>query len=198
MLTIKSTKNYAGVTISGDINDFSRLVDAFHEITVDEDSKHTAYINISIRVLGLCYDVRHAMQGDREVDLIENGMHEELMKYHSLIAPRHNVYYSCNCLYPEIFVIMLALNQLVKLRVKELAKSKYGYNTLHHNAVWDDTIAVIRNFQAELTRCVCEVLTESKFSRWLKLLKDDSINIEDIAGPYVDVCNIKYLNMVKK
>jgi hypothetical protein len=198
MLTIKSTKNYAGVTVSGDINDLSRLVDAFHEITVDEYSKHTAYINISIRVLGLCYDVRHAMQGDREVELFENGIDEYIMKYHSLIAPRHNVYYSCNCLYPEMFVIMLALNQLVKLRVKELAKSKYGYNTLHHNAVWDDTIAVVRNFQAEFTRCVRALFSESKFSRWLKLMNDDSINIQDIAGQYVDVCNIKYLNMSKE
>jgi hypothetical protein len=59
MLTIKSTSNYAGVTISGDINALSRLVDAFHEITVDEYFKHTAYINISIRVLGLCYDEHH-------------------------------------------------------------------------------------------------------------------------------------------
>ncbi|UNC92047.1 DUF6904 family protein [Candidatus Contubernalis alkaliaceticus] len=51
--------------------DLEALVTALHEITIDEYSeKNSNYIDISTRVLGLCYDVRHAMQGDREVELI--------------------------------------------------------------------------------------------------------------------------------
>ncbi len=32
---------------------------------------------MSTRVLGVCYDVRHAYQGDREIELVDNGMTAE-------------------------------------------------------------------------------------------------------------------------
>lgn len=199
MITIKNTENLAGVCISGDYNDLDNLVDAFHAITIDEFSeKNQSYINISTRVLGVCYDVRHALQGDRDVEFVDNGMDEEKMKYHSIIAPKNNVYYKCNYLYPEMFFVMLALNELVKLRVIDLVKSKRVYNgTLDKNVIWDGKIATIRYFQSEFMKCVKEVLTETSFNRWLKLMNDDYINIQDICDQYVDLQNIKYINMNK-
>jgi hypothetical protein len=103
---VKNTENLAGVTISGDFNDLYKLVDAFHKITVDEHSdKHKDYIGISIRVLELCYDLRHAYQGDRDVEFVNSGMDENKMKFHSIIAPTNNVYYKCDYLYPEMIPI---------------------------------------------------------------------------------------------
>lgn len=205
MITVKNTPNIAGVEISGDFYDFEKLVNAFYVLTVDEFSEKNnrgysrGHINISTRVLGLCYDLRHAMQGDRQVELVENGMNEEKMKFHSIIAPRNNVYYKCNYLYPEMFLVMLALNQLVKLRMKDLAKSKYEYNiAFTKNVIWDDKIATIRSFQAEFTKCVQETLTESSFSRWLNVMNDQYLHIEEIVGQYVDLQNIKYLKMDKE
>lgn len=197
MLAMKNTENLTGVTISGDFNDLNRLVDAFHEITIDDSSeKYSRYIDMSSRVLGICYDIRHAMQGDRAVQLVENGMDEDKMKFHSVIAPTYNVYYQCNCLYPELFFATLALNKLIIIRMRDLVKSRYVYNdALDKNAIWDETIAVIRVFQAEFMKCVRELLSEAAFSRWLKLMNNDYINIEDIAGQYVDLHNIKYINM---
>ncbi len=200
MIIIKNTENLAGVCISGDFNDLEKLVDAFYAITIDEFSaKYQTYIAISTRVLGLCYDVRHAFQGDREVELVANGMDQDKMKFHSIIAPPNNVYYKCNYLYPEMFFVMLALNELVKLRIKELLKSRPVYNdALDKNVIWDDTISTIRSFQGEFMKCVKEVLTEASFKRWLKLMNGDYINIEQIAGQYVDLLNIKYINMSKE
>jgi hypothetical protein len=63
--------------------------------------------------------------------------------------------------------------------------------------IWDDKIATIRSFQAEFIKCVKEVLTEASFTRWLKLMNGDYIHIEEIAGQYVDLQNIKYINMNK-
>jgi hypothetical protein len=200
MITIKNTENLVGVSISGDFNDLDKLVEAFYAITIDEISeKNKSHIGISTRVLGLCYDVRHALQGDREVELVENGMNEDKMRFHAIIAPKNNVYYKCNYLYPEMLFVMLALNELVKLRIRELVKSKYGYNdALDKNVIWDDKIATIRSFQAEFIKCVKEVLTEASFTRWLKLMNGDYINIEEITGQYVDLQNIKYINMNKE
>lgn len=200
MITIKNTENLGGVTISGDFNDLYNLVEAFYAITIDEYSeKHKRYIEMSIRVLGLCYDIRHAYQGDREVEFVDNNMDEDKMKFHSTIAPKSNLYYKCNYLYPEMFFIMLALNELVKIRIKELTKTRYIYKeAMDKNVVWDDKIAAIRAFQAEFVKCVKEVLAEASFNRWLKVMNQEYLNIEEIAGQYLDLLNIKYINMNKE
>jgi len=200
MITVTNTPNLTGVTISGDINDLYNLVEAFHEITIDELSeKHHRYIEISTRVLGLCYDIRHAYQGDRAVELIDNAMTEEKMKWHSIIAPKNNVYYSCNYLYPEMFFVMLALTELVELRIKDITKTKYLYReVMDKKVIWDETIAIIRLFQAEFVKCVKGVLSDASFARWLNLMNGGYIGIEDIAGQYIDMLNIKYINMTKE
>jgi len=200
VIIIKNTDKLAGVSISGDNYDLDKLVNALYTITIDEfTQKHAKHIRISTRVLGLCYDVRHALQGDREVELVDNGMDEDKMKFHSMITPKNNVYYKCNYLYPEMFFIMLALNELVKIRIKELSKSKsYFTDAFDKNTIWDDTIATIRSFQGEFMKCVKELLTDNSFARWLKLMNNDYIYIEEIAGQYVDLLNIKYIAMDKE
>jgi hypothetical protein len=198
MITIKNTPNLAGVTIIGDFNDFYNLVERFHDITIDEYSeKHHRYIGISTRVLGLCYDIRHAYQGDRDVELIENNMTEDKMRWHSVIAPKSNVYYSCNYLYPEMIFIMLALNTLIEVRSRDLAKAKY-YVKMENKIAWDETIATLRLLQAKFVKCIKGNFTEATFSRWMNVMKSDYICIEDIAGQYVDLLNIKYLEMTKE
>lgn len=200
MITINNTENLTGVTISGDFNDLYNLVEALHAITIDEYSeKHHQYIDISTRVLGLCYDIRHAYQGDREVELVDNNMTEDKMKWHSIIAPKSNVYYRCNYLYPEMFFVMLALNALVELRIRDLTKTKYIYKeAMDKKVIWDETISTIRLFQAEFVKCVKETFTEATFARWMKVMNSDYISIEDIAGQYVDLLNIKYIDMAKE
>ncbi len=197
MISIQNTENLTGVSISGDYNDLYQLMEAFHIITIDEFStKHLQYLEISTRVLGVCYDVRHSMQGDREVELVENGMNEDKMKWHSIITPVSNVYYSDNHFYPEMFLVTLVLNALVKLRIRELSKSKYYLDgAFDRRAVWDQPIATIRLFQSEFAKCVQKVLTKASYTRWLKYMNDDYINIENIACQYVDLLNVRYINM---
>lgn len=200
MITIKNTPNLTGVSISGDFNDFYSLVEALHGIIIDEYSeKHQRYIEISTRVLGLCYDIRHAYQGDREVELFDNNMDEDKMKWHSLITPKSNVYYSCNYLYPEMFFVMLALNELVELRIRDLTKAKYIFKeAMDKRVIWDETISIIRLFQAEFVKCIKGTITDATFARWLKMMNSDYIGIVDIAGQYIDLLNIKFINMTKE
>lgn len=203
MIIIKNTPGLAGVTICGDYNDLYHLVEAFHEITINEDSqthrKYHQYFGISIRVLGVCYDIRHAYQGDREVELIDNDMTEHKMKWHSIIAPNKNVYYSCNVLYPEIFLVMLALNALIKLRVKSLTKAKsIPREFADARVAWDKTIATIRIFQAALAECVRQTLTKATFTRWVNVMSNDHTDIKNIMGQYVDLLNIRHINMSKE
>ncbi len=200
MIRITNTPSLTGVTISGDFYDLFNLVEAFHEITIDEfTEKHRSYIEISTRVLGLCYDIRHAYQGDRTVKLGDNYMTEEKIKWHSIITPKSNVYYSCNYLYPEMFFVMLALNELIKLRIMDLAKTKYVYQeSLDKKVIWDETIAIIRLFQAEFAKCVKGTFSDASFARWLNLMNGSHIGIESIAGQYIDLLNIKYIKMTRE
>lgn len=200
MLIIENTDNIAGVSIKGDYQDLNRLTEALHEIIVaDGDEKYAGYINISIRILEICYAIRHAIQGEHEIKLVDNCMDEKKMKFHSLITSRKNVYYSCNFLYPEMFFALLALNKLVELRVKDLSESEYvPTEAFNEHVIWDDTIAVIRVFQAKFVICLKELLTAAAYSRWLKIMNDKNINIEEITEQYVDFCNITYINMDKQ
>ena len=200
MIKFENTENLTGVSIIGDYYDFNNLVEAFHTITVDEYSgKNSEYVEMSTRILGVCYDIRHAYQGDREIILMDNGMDDEKMKYHSIITTTKNAYYKCNILYTEMLYVTIALNELVKLRMKELSKKKYLHEIpFDKNFIWDDTISVIRNFQAEFAKCVKELLTERSFSMWLKYMNDDGYYIIAMYHQYLDLLNIQYINMTKE
>ena len=204
MIIVTNTENLVGVTISGDYYDLNQLVDALHEITVsdmdeDLDKSSLSYLNISIRVLGVCYDIRHAAQGDREIFTEENMISESQMEAHEKIVPKQNVYYSCNVLYPEIVLVMMALNDLVKFRMSKLVKSRYDFDAPFDKAViWDKTISVIRVFQSAFLDAISTVLTKSSLSRWQNLVNCRYTEVRGITNPFVDSWNIKYLKMNKE
>lgn len=195
MLTVDLTPNLTGVTISGDIEDLQQLVDAFHFIVADEQDKDYAYYaSMCIRVLGVCYDVRHASMGDREATLVENGMNRDLMKFHKLVTAEHNVYYRCRVLLPEMMFVMLALNQLAVRRAIIVSKQKMGSISLRHPlALWDEEISVIRMFQAQFAKALRMALSEQSYVRWLKLMNDDIVSVSSMARQFLDVLNLDWL-----
>lgn len=93
MLHAKSTPYQTGVKLTGDYLDFENLYESLHEIVGNEDEVLPGYISIRLRVLGVCYDLRHAMMADREIELFDNNMDKDKMKWHSTITSEKNVYY---------------------------------------------------------------------------------------------------------
>jgi hypothetical protein len=80
-----------------------------------------------------------------------------------------------------------------------LTKTKYIYKeAMDKKVIWDDTIAIVRLFQAEFVKCVKGTFTDTSFARWMNVMNSDYISIEDIAGQYIDLLNIKYINMTKE
>lgn len=120
------------------------------------------------------------------------------MEAHGKIVPKQNVYYSCNVLYPEIILVMMALNDLVKLRISQLVKSKYKFDAAFDRAVvWDRTISTIRMFQSAFLEAISEVLSKASLGRWQNLVNDRIMEVRNITHPFVDSWNIRYLNMTK-
>ena len=200
MIKIENTPNLTGVRISGTFDDLQELVDAIYSITVNEDSeKNMQYINISMRLLGLSYEVRHASQGDREIDLVENYIDEETMKFHGKIAPKTNVEYACHYLYPEMIFCMMAINELILLRIRELTKAKYIFKEMfHQKVVWDKSIAVLRTFQSVFAECVQGILTEQSFRIWIKEVTQADNFFYSIMTRYMDLMNVEYIDLDKE
>lgn len=92
MLDIKVTENYGGIEVKGDYADFEQLYDSIFEIIGDGEDYPTLE-KFRIQILAFCYDLRYAKQGSREIELVENNMDDEIMKWHSIITPINNVYY---------------------------------------------------------------------------------------------------------
>ena len=76
MITAKNTPNNLGVAIYGDYMDFENLSEALHDVIGDED-ENDGYYSSRIRILGVCYDIRHAIMGDREYEFVDNGLDDD-------------------------------------------------------------------------------------------------------------------------
>ena len=112
MITGKPTENLNGILLEGDYDDFYDLVDSIHRMTGLEEYYEDPYWSVKNRLLGLCFDIRHAYQGDRTVKLVDNGAGEELMKLHSMIMPSQNVHFAVEVMFPEAVFVALSVQEL--------------------------------------------------------------------------------------
>nr|WP_143414453.1 hypothetical protein [Halobacillus massiliensis] len=50
-----------------------------------------AYDGARLRVLGICYDLRHVMMGNRSIKRVGNGLDREKMRHLSIVASEENL-----------------------------------------------------------------------------------------------------------
>lgn len=193
MLTLRNTPKLAGVEMSGDFLDLENLYSALHTVAGDE-GEFRPYKGARLRVLGVCYDLRHAFMGDREVEFVPNGMNEDTMKLMGLITPDKNLYYKCYVYYPEVLFVTMALNDFIRLYAKKRAKTA-AFPLLDKTNMWDSSIANVRVFQAEVAKCLQEAVTEASFKRMMNLMHNDYPWTDDYAIQYLDMLNIRYLHL---
>lgn len=187
MIRIQNTPNLTGVTTSGDLYDFEELYEALHAI-VGEESQYINYDAVRMRILGVCYDIRHAIMGDRGALHVPNGLYLESIKKLSIIGTEMNIYLSFETYWPEMLFVCFALNDFIQLREK--------HEKTH---AWDPTIATVRKFQAALARCLQQTLTTQKFAQIKRYITPssiwDSYKYEGYATQYLDKLNIKFIEM---
>ncbi len=193
MIFVKNTPNNAEVAIYGDFKDFEGLYDSLHNIVGFEED-FVSHGSSRLRVLGICYDIRHAMMGDREIEFVENSMDSEKMKRMAVIAPEKNVYLKIYVLWPEVLFVTMVLNDFVKLYGRRKAKSKYDF-MLDKQTIWDENIAQVRLFQAAIAKCIKETVSEASYSRMMSLMNKDYTWFEGYATQYLDVLNCRYIDM---
>ena len=60
MITARPTEHLTGIIIEGEYEDFYELVDGIYRMTGLEEDYDDLYWSVKNRLLGLCYDIRHA------------------------------------------------------------------------------------------------------------------------------------------
>lgn len=193
MLRVSSTPNLAGVTISGDYSDLDSLYDSLHEIVGDEgDYPH--FDAARFRVLAVCYDLRHAIMGDREILFVENGMDTEKMKRMGTITHATNVYLSINVIWPELLFVLMAINDFCRFHAYKLTKKRYDM-MLDKSVIWDHDLAQVRLLQAEVAKCLQETVEGKTYSRMINMMIQDYTWLENYRTQYLDVLNVRFLDM---
>lgn len=195
MIFAKVTPNYTGIAIYGDFLDFENLYEALHTVVGTEED-YVSYESARIRVLGVCYDIRHALMGDREFEFVDNGMDEDMKRRMSVLAPEKNVYLKIYVLLPEMLFVTIALNEFLELHAQKLAKTKYSHNMFTEaKVVWDAAISQVRLLQAAVAECLKDTVSKGVYARILNNLNSRHLSVEGYISHYIDILNDKFMNM---
>ena len=185
MLTVTATPNQAGVKISGEYFDLDNLVMSFYKVIGDED-KYYGYEGARMRILGLCYDIRHAAQGDRNIERVFNGLLEHVKVRHGFIAPDKNIYFSVEALWPEVLFAVVALKDFVRLYRREAADSE-----------WDPDLSTVTNFQALVLDCLEGHVPDGVYHSVRQAYTEET-SVEEYAIQYIDMLNLKMIELTKE
>ncbi|NLV21031.1 MAG: hypothetical protein GXY49_03465 [Syntrophomonadaceae bacterium] len=193
MIFAEDTPNHTGVAIYGDHLDFQNLYEALHTVVGEEEEFYTHHM-ARLRVLGVCYDIRHAMMGDREIEFVDGGMDAEKRRRMMVLAPDKNVYLKIYVLWPEILFVVIVLNDFIRLYAKKKAKQKYDIMTDRH-IIWDESISMVRVLQAALAKCIRETVSETSYNRMMGMMNSSYNWFNGYATQYLDILNCRFIDM---
>ena len=199
MISAKPTENLVGIIIEGDYEDFYEIVESIHRMTGVEENYDDCCWSIKNRLLGICYDMRHAFMGDRDIKLVDNGVHDEMMKWHSMIPPKQEVHFSVNVMFPEAVFVALSAPELYVwscqyYRKRTKRQEENAAFPTHKYSSYIRDKAIIDTLSAVILGTLAEVIGDDEIE---KLFKIRGHRYEDLflnyATQYVDKCNIEYL-----
>lgn len=198
MIYARPTEHLTGITVEGTFEDFNETVDSIYRMTGLEEDYNDRYWAVKNRLLGVCYDIRHAYMGDRNVLLKDNGMDDDKMKWHSIITPKQNVYYSVEILSPEAVFVALAVPDMYfysrhyygemgkRIQTEDLRVNSYT-EYLKDKAILD-------LLSAAILEALAAVIGDEELE---KLLRFRNNRYEEVFAGYVthylDKCNIEYI-----
>ncbi len=199
MIFVKPTKNFTGVTIEGDYEDFSNLVDSIYRMTEEEKSYKDAYEGIKLVLLTLCYEIRHASYGDREVLLKDNVVSKSVYDYHNIKNCNDNIYYSVNILFPMAIFLATSIPELYLASRKFYGKKSrrknkpenfpsYLYSDYIRDKVNLDTLC------AGIWQALGKVIGDEQLEEIIRLIENTDEDYSEYNIHYVDRCSLELIN----
>ncbi|MGN1382803.1 MAG: DUF6904 family protein [Eubacterium sp.] len=202
MISAKPTEHLTGVTIEGEFEDLYEMVESIYRMTGLEEDYDDCYWSVKNRLLGICYDIRHAFQGDRNVKLVDSGADDELVKWHSVDMPRQNLHYSVEVLFPEALFVAFSVPELYLpasvyygKRARRLQKkAEHPREFVYKYADYVRDQAMLGMLSSVILSAFAEVIGDEAFEKVMRLReKSYGDEYEHYATQYVDKCNIEYL-----
>ncbi len=204
MIYARATENLTGICVEGEFQDFYELVESIYRMTGLEDNYEDPYWGVKNRLLGICYDIRHAFMGDREVKFVDNNVTSDLEKWHEMIMPKQNLHYSVNILFPEAVFVAVSVAEMFPYCKKYYESSDGDYPVAKviglHDYVRDQ--AIINMFSSAVLKALGDTIGTDGFKSFYKELENarNRYSFESIfweyVTPYVDKCNLEYLKTV--
>ena len=188
MLKVQLTPNYAGVTISGDYDDLNFLYDSINYLIV-EDANSLEEDIMRNHLYGFLYDVRHAYQGQRDIELNDNSLddyiREEYGLKHKDITDK-NLYFKFNYLLPDLILDMILIKHFIK-KVNKKYRDEYNYY-----------INMVNYFYSIVLHSLQGFLTEIQFNKVKNGLKRSYIIEASFIPQWFEIISVDYANMSKK
>lgn len=199
MLFAVNSPNNLGVFIYGDYQDIESLYEAIYDVLGDE-YEYPSYSGAKLRVLGVCYDLRHALMGDRDYEFVDNGMDDDKKRRMSLLVPDKNLYLKIEVLWPEMIFVMLALNRFIELYAGKLHGNGLQSDLFSgKQVVWESSIPQVRLLQSRVWDCLRENLSPQACARINNLINDNENGIlVDYLTQYLDLLNMRFMKMGKE
>ena len=206
MLKIEMTPNLLGFKVTGDYGELDELYDAVWSVTMTDDPGDSRFalgtpdeVSMSSRLLALCYDLRHACQGHRNVELVDNGMCDEKASWHGIAAPEKNVCYSVEVLYPELMYEMMAINYLLKARKARILRERKSASALDLGAQMDmDAVeGCLRRFQGKVLDALSAECTPGRFDKIATDIGRFYSLVPEMYTQWLDVLDADYASMGK-
>lgn len=207
MLHVEMTPNHLGFKVTGDYDALDELYDAVWTLTVAEDDFETIRKPgtpneqiMSTRLLALCYDIRHAYQGDRGVELVDSGMDERLAEFHHLPAVEKNVAFSFNVLYPEAMYELMALNHLARRREGMLTGAGTAQTRRDQTGVpvLDPAICTVRHYESRVLMALETAASKGRYARILENVTENYYTVSALYTQWVDIINCDFARMSPK
>lgn len=202
MLSVEMTPRLLGFEISGTYHDLDELYDAIWDLTVPEyDSPEDPRpqgtpdeATMSTRLLALCYDLRMAKEGNRNVELTDSGMSSHLKEAWPEVYQEHNVTFSVEVLYPEAMYEALALVYLSDRRERYLSGNDtyYSLGRTRDKYLLDKSNAIVHNYLARLLAAVEKKATPARYRKVIKDVCAHHHNLPDLYQQWVDEQNFEY------
>ena len=202
MISAKPTEKLMGITLEGDYDDFHEIVDSIHRMSGLEEDVCDEYYAVKNMLLSVCYEIRHAFMGYRDVKKVDNGVHGEMMKWHSMKMPKTEVHFSVNLLFPEAVFVALSSSELyVRARrdygIRAKRKEETEMLPAFSYADYIRDKAVIDKLSVTILGVLAEVIGDEELEKLMKLKENCyTFLFWNYAEQYVYKCNIEYLKTV--
>ena len=171
MLECSFTENIIGVHIQGDYHDLKELYDTLNEASSIFNDLH--YTTASNYIYSMMYDVRKAMNGNRDMDVFSNRLSQEQIDSYGLKADT-NIYFGFSIIQIDLFFTLLCL----KVASSNLSKKHYHYYMF-------------------LLTIVSELFEDSDYNLY-ETINCAQTDISDYYHQYLENCVLKWIESDQK